>query len=45
MGAGHATGMARYGESDTEVLAGVCGPTPNDTVLTWTRARQLLGIK
>ena len=45
MGAGHTTGLARYGESDTELLAGVCGPTPTDTVLTWTRAKQLLGIK
>jgi hypothetical protein len=44
MGAGHTTGMAGYGESDTEVLAGVCGPTPTDTVFTWTRAQQLLGI-
>ena len=45
MGAGHTTVLARYGESDTELLAGVCGPTPTDTVLTWTRAKQLLGIK
>lgn len=45
MGAGHSTGIARYGESDTEVLAGVCGATPTDTVLTWTRAKQLLGIR
>lgn len=44
MGAGHATGMASYGESDTELLAGVCGPAPTDTVFTWTRARLLLGI-
>ena len=44
MGAGHATGMASYGESDTELLAGVCGPALTDTVFSWTRAKQLLGI-
>jgi hypothetical protein len=42
MGAGHA--MEGYGESDTEVLAGVCGPAPSDAVFTWTAAKKLLGI-
>jgi hypothetical protein len=43
MGAGHAT-RPDYGESDTEILAGVCGPTPTDAVFTWTEAEKLLHI-
>jgi hypothetical protein len=30
MGAGHVMQTTGLGESDTEVLAGVCGPTPTD---------------
>jgi hypothetical protein len=44
MGAGHTTTAARYGESDTEILAGVCGHLPSDTVFTWAQARKLLHI-
>jgi hypothetical protein len=44
MGAGHAMDAAGYGESDTEVLVGVCGPAPADAVFTWAAARKLLGI-
>jgi hypothetical protein len=44
MGAGHATTAAGYGESDTEVLVGVCGPAPTDAVFTWTEAKKLLDI-
>ncbi|HVB43997.1 MAG TPA: hypothetical protein VNF47_15020 [Streptosporangiaceae bacterium] len=44
MGAGYiGSGMA-YGDSETELLVGVCGPSPTDTVLTWTRAKALLRI-
>jgi hypothetical protein len=45
MGAGHVTSGKRYGDSETELFAGVCGPTPTDVVLTWTRARRLLHIR
>lgn len=44
MGAGHVTKGKAYGDSQTELFAGVCGPTPTDVVLTWGRARQLLHI-
>ena len=44
MGAGHTADAAYYGESDTEVLVDVCGPTPTDTVFTWAQARKLLDI-
>jgi hypothetical protein len=44
MGAGHAASADGYGESDTELLAGVCGPTPTDAVFTWARAEKLLHI-
>ena len=45
VGAGHAMVAAGYGESDTEILAGVCGPTPTDVVFTWAEAKKLLHIK
>jgi hypothetical protein len=44
MGAGHVMQTAGWGESDTEVLAGVCGPTPTDAVFTWAQAKKLLHI-
>jgi hypothetical protein len=45
LGAGHAMRAGGYGESDTEVLAGVCGPDPADAVFTWAKAKKLLGMK
>lgn len=45
MGAGHVTRGKRFGDSETEVLAGVCGPTPTDVVMTWAKAKRLLHIK
>jgi len=45
MGAGHVTKGKAYGDSETELIAGVCGRTPTDAVLTWGRARNLLHIK
>jgi hypothetical protein len=44
MGAGHAGQAAGYGESDTVLLAGVCGPVPSDAAFTWAKAKKLLGI-
>jgi len=44
MGAGHVTKGKAYGDSETELLVGVCGPTPTDRVLSWARARSLLHI-
>jgi hypothetical protein len=45
MGAGHVTKGKKYGDSETELFAGVCGPTPTDVVITWTRVKRLLHIK
>jgi hypothetical protein len=44
MGAGHVTKGKAYGDSETELFAGVCGPTPTDVVMTWARAKTLLRI-
>jgi hypothetical protein len=45
MGAGHVTKGKRFGDSETELFAGICGPTPTDVVLTWSKAKRLLHIK
>jgi hypothetical protein len=45
MGAGHAARAAGYGESDTVLMTGVCGPVPSDAVFTWAKAKKLLGIR
>ena len=45
MGAGHVTRGKSFGDSETELFAGICGPTPTDVVFTWTKARQLLHVK
>jgi hypothetical protein len=44
MGAGHVTKGKAYGDSETELFAGVCGPAPTDVVMTWAKARKLLHI-
>jgi hypothetical protein len=44
MGAGHVTKGKAYGDSETELLAGICGPTPTDVVMTWVKAKKLLHI-
>jgi hypothetical protein len=44
VGAGHAVLHSGYGESDTEILAGVCGPVPADAAFTWAQAKKLLRI-
>jgi hypothetical protein len=41
MGAGYAASK----DSETELFAGVCGHAPTDVVLTWAKAKSLLGIK
>jgi hypothetical protein len=45
MGAGHAAAARGYGESDTVLLAGVCGAAPTDAVFTWAKAKKLLHIR
>jgi hypothetical protein len=44
MGAGHVTRGKAYGDSETELFAGICGPTPTDVVMTWVKAKALLHI-
>lgn len=44
MGAGHVTKGKAFGDSETELLVGVCGPVPTDVVLSWARAESLLHI-
>jgi hypothetical protein len=44
MGAGHVAKGKAYGDSETELFAGICGAAPTDVVMTWTKARQLLHI-
>lgn len=45
MGAGHVARGKKFGDSETELLAGVCGRTPTDVVMTWAKAKRLLHIK
>jgi len=45
MGAGHVTKGKAYGDSETELIASVCGRTPTDVVMTWVQAKKLLHIK
>ena len=45
LGAGHVTKGKAFGDSETELMAGVCGPTPTDVVFSWARAKKLLHIK
>jgi hypothetical protein len=44
MGAGHVSKGKAYGDSESELMVGVCGPTPTDVVMTWTKAKSLLKI-
>lgn len=45
MGAGYIGSGKQYGDSETELLLGVCGPTPTDAIFTWARARKLLHVR
>jgi hypothetical protein len=44
MGAGHVAKGKAYGDSETELFAGICGRAPTDVVLTWVKAEKLLHI-
>jgi hypothetical protein len=44
MGAGHVTRGKAYGDSETELFAGICGATPTDVVMTWAKAKKLLKV-
>lgn len=45
MGAGHVRSGKAFGDSETELLVGVCGPVPTDVLLTWRRAMRLLHVR
>jgi hypothetical protein len=45
LGAGHAAAARGYRESDTVLLAGVCGPAPTDAMFTWAKAKKFLHIR
>jgi len=45
MGAGYVGSGKQYGDSETELLVGVCGHAPTDVVFRWTTAVRLLHIK
>ncbi len=45
MGAGYVGSGKKYGDSETELLVGVCGHVPTDVVFRWTKAKQLLHVK
>jgi hypothetical protein len=45
VGTGHAGRAGGYGESDTVLMAGVCGHVPTDATFTWAKAKKLLGIR
>ena len=44
MGAGYIGSGKKYGDSETEVMVGLCGPTPTDVIFRWTTAKRLLHI-
>jgi hypothetical protein len=45
MGAGYIGSGKRYGDSETELLVGVCGHAPTDVIFRWTTAVRLLDVK
>jgi hypothetical protein len=45
MGAGYIGAGKKYGDSETELLVGVCGPAPTDVIFRWTTAVRLLHVK
>jgi hypothetical protein len=45
MGAGHAAAARGYRESDTVLMAGVCGHAPTDPSFTWAKAKKLLHVR
>ncbi len=45
LGAGYVAKGKSFGDSETELFAGVCGATPTDVVITWVKVKKLLHIK
>jgi hypothetical protein len=45
MGAGYIGSGKRYGDSETELLLGVCGHAPTDVIFRWATAKRLLHVK
>ena len=45
MGAGYIGSGKQYGDSETELLVGVCGHAPTDVIFRWTTAKQLLHVR
>jgi hypothetical protein len=45
LGAGHVRSGKLFGDSETELLVGVCGPVPTDVVITWRKAMRLLHVR
>ena len=45
MGAGYIGSGKQYGDSETELLVGVCGHAPTDVIFRWTTAKRLLDVK
>lgn len=44
MGAGYIGSGKKYGDSETEVIVGICGRTPTDVIFRWSTAKRLLHI-
>jgi len=44
MGVGYIGSGKKYGDSETELLVGICGHAPTDVTFRWTTARRLLHI-
>jgi len=44
MGAGYVGSGKKYGDSETELLVGICGHAPTDVIFWWTTAKRLLNI-
>ena len=45
MGAGYIGSGKQYGDSETELLVGVCGHAPTNVIFRWTTAKRLLDVK
>jgi hypothetical protein len=45
IGAGYIGSGKKYGDSETELLVGVCGHAPTDVVFRWNKAKKLLHVK
>ena len=45
MGAGYVGSGKQYGDSETELLVGVCGHAPTDVIFRCTTAKRLLHVE